>query len=302
MFVEYMNKFSAMTYGNCDNVSEHPLDRVCGEVRRLVKEFPQKLTLASTGGPVTGDDVADKRAWQRNTQKLEDAGAMGVEYSLSCPQGGEGAEGAIVSQSAELSAKIVDWVMEVSKPDVPKLFKLTGAVTSIERIVSAIRNVFKRYPQKKCGITLANSFPALTWKSLDVTSSSRWDSGVVVGMSGEGVVPISYLTLAGVRSLGVSISGNGGVMNAEEAAHFIALGCETVQVCTVATKFGYQVRSHSHYPTMLTYVLQIIRDLMSGLSHLMKRRGFESISQLRGAALPSPIVPFEQLPAEKKIR
>ena len=57
---------------------------------QLVKEFPDRLTLASTGGPVTGRDEADKAVWQSNTRKLESAGAMGVEYSLSCPQGGDG--------------------------------------------------------------------------------------------------------------------------------------------------------------------------------------------------------------------
>jgi len=38
------------------------------------------------------------------------AGAMGVEYSLSCPQGGDGTEGDIVSQNAALTAKIIDWI------------------------------------------------------------------------------------------------------------------------------------------------------------------------------------------------
>ena len=90
---EYMSVVGPSTYGNCDNVSGHPLDRVCQEVGRLIKEFPDRLTLASTGGPVTGRDEADKAVWQSNTRKLESAGAMGVEYSLSCPQGGDGTRG-----------------------------------------------------------------------------------------------------------------------------------------------------------------------------------------------------------------
>ena len=52
----YLFALTRSTYGNCDNVSGHPLDRVCREVERLVKEFPDRLTLASTGGPVTGND------------------------------------------------------------------------------------------------------------------------------------------------------------------------------------------------------------------------------------------------------
>jgi hypothetical protein len=95
---EYMVTFSDNTYGNSDNVSGHTLDRVCKEVARLVKEYPDRLTAASTGGPVTGDDEADKKAWQSNTRKLEAAGAMAVEYSLSCPLGGDGTKGDIVSQ------------------------------------------------------------------------------------------------------------------------------------------------------------------------------------------------------------
>ncbi len=106
-------------------------------------EFPDRLTLASTGGPVTGCDEGDRAFWQSNTRKLEDAGAMGVEYSLSCPQGGDGTNGDLVSQSAELTAKIVGWVMETGDPDVPKLFKLTGAVTAIQPIIRAIQEVLR---------------------------------------------------------------------------------------------------------------------------------------------------------------
>jgi glutamate synthase (NADPH/NADH) small chain len=161
---EYMVTFTENTYGNSDNVSGHHLDRVCEEVARLVKEYPDRLTAASTGGPVTGNDEADKKAWQSNTLKLEKAGAMAIEYSLSCPQGGDGTKGDIVSQDPELAAKIIDWVMEVSNPEVPKLFKLTGAVTAIWQVVNAIKQVYAKYPHKKAGITLANSFPALSFR------------------------------------------------------------------------------------------------------------------------------------------
>ena len=102
---EYMFSFSPSTYANADNVSGHPLERVCREIKQLVKRWPDRLTMASTGGPVSGHDESDKAGWQSNTRKLEAAGAMGIEYSLSCPQGGDGAEGDIVSQNAELAAE-----------------------------------------------------------------------------------------------------------------------------------------------------------------------------------------------------
>jgi ferredoxin len=205
---EYMVTFDANTYGNSDNVSGHPLDRVCKEVAKLVKEYPDRLTAASTGGPVTGDDEADRKAWQSNTLKLEKAGAMAIEYSLSCPQGGDGTKGDIVSQDPELSAKIIGWVMEVSNPEIPKLFKLTGAVTAIWQVVNAIKQVYAKYPHKKAGITLANSFPALAFRER-LSGKGSWEEGMIVGMSGEGVAPISNLTISKAVNLGVPISGNG---------------------------------------------------------------------------------------------
>ncbi len=284
---EYMTKYDDSTFGNCDNVSGHALDRVCGEVRRLVEEYPDRLTMASTGGPVTGDDEADKAQWQSNTKKLEDAGAMGIEYSLSCPQGGEGTEGDIVSQSAPLTAKIIDWVMEVSDPDVPKLFKLTGAVTSIMKIMRAIKGVFDRYPEKKAGVTLANTFPVLSFREgkNDEGDDAAWDEAILFGMSGEGVLPISYNTLASVAGAGVTVSGNGGVMDYIGAANFLALGTNSVQVCTIVEKYGYGIHA----------------ELCEGLSHLMKARGFDSVEALIGYLAPDPVTDFMDLSPEKKI-
>ena len=44
---EYMNCFTEKTWGNCDNVSEHTLDRVCGEIKKLLNLYPDRLTGAS---------------------------------------------------------------------------------------------------------------------------------------------------------------------------------------------------------------------------------------------------------------
>jgi len=279
---EYMFVLGASTCGNCDNVSAHPLERVCREVSRLAKEFPERLTLASTGGPVTGHDEEDKAVWQSNTRKLQDAGAMGVEYSLSCPQGGDGTHGDVVSQNAELTAKIIDWVMEASGDDNPKLFKLTAAVTAIQPIIKAIQEVFARYPNKKAGVTLANSFPSLAFRK---AADRRWEEGVVIGMSGAGVLPISNLTLAKVSSTGIAVSGNGGAMTYRDAANFLALGAQTVQFCTAVMKYG----------------LGYVDELHSGLSYLMEERGFRSVKELIGSALPNPITDFGALSPTKKL-
>ena len=279
---EYMFAYTPYTYANADNVSGHALDRVCGEVGELVRKWPERLTMASTGGPVTGNDEADRAGWQSNTKKLEAAGAMGIEYSLSCPQGGDGTEGAIVSQNAALTTKIIDWIMQVGDPDIPKLFKLTAAVTSIVPILRAIRKALNQYPNKKAGITLANSFPTLAFRP---TTGRIWEEGVIVGMSGEGVTPISYLTLAQAVPEGIEISGNGGPMNYKAAMDFLALGVKTVQFCTLVMKQGYG----------------IIHDLESGTSFMMQERGIRSMKELIGIAQPNPITDFMALTSTKKI-
>ena len=238
--------------------------------------------MASTGGPVTGNDEEDRKVWVSNTIKLENAGAMGIEYSLSCPQGGDGTKGDIVSQDAELTAKIIGWVMEAGSPDVPKLFKLTAAVTAIYPIITAIKEVFAKYPHKKAGVTLANTFPALSFRK---GKKSNWEEGVVVGLSGEGVIPISNLTLANVSGMGITVSGNGGPMDYKAAADFLALGAKTVQFCTIVMKHGYG----------------IIDELHSGLSYLLKERGLKSVGELIGRALPNPVTGFMELTPVKKI-
>jgi dihydropyrimidine dehydrogenase (NAD+) subunit PreT len=280
---EYMFVLGRRTYGNCDNVSGHSLDRVCREIEELSREFPDRLTVASTGGPVTGAGELDRAVWQANTRKLETAGAMAIEYSLSCPQGGDGTRGDIVSQDADLTAQIIEGVLSGAlRPDVPKLFKLTGAVTAIAPILQAARTVFSRYPKHQAGVTLANSFPGLAFRP---GAKAEWDEGIVIGLSGEGILPISYLTLAKAAGFGGRISGNGGPMNYRQAADFLALGAETVQFCTLALHYG----------------VEIVEDLHAGLSGLLEALGLDSVSALIGRALPKPIRDFPDLTALKRI-
>lgn len=261
----YMAKFGGgNSYGNCDNVSALPLETHCANISLLRKEFPNCLIAGSTGGSLTGSVEADRASWVKHTKMLEAAGAMLVEYSLSCPQGGEGAEaGMIASQNCEMSARIVDWVLGGgTNPNIPKVFKLTAAVSNIATIVSAVHEVFARYPGAKAGITLANSFPAM---------DSSWAPGQpifsrVVGLSGEAVLPITRAALAGVpRNLRMCISANGGIISARHAAEVIALGCSSVQICTAATVLGL------HY----------IDHLKRSLSHLLAENGIARVEMLR---------------------
>jgi dihydropyrimidine dehydrogenase (NAD+) subunit PreA len=213
---------------------------------------------------------------------------------LSCPQGGEGArDNAICSQSAAASAAVVEWILSGANPTVPKLFKLTAAVSSICAIVDALLEVFAHHPNAKCGITLANSFPSLDMIGNDDSASGATRQGVwrrrgrVVGMAGDGVLPITRLALASVQPLGVVVSGNGGVLDAQDAADLMALGASSIQICTAATALGVEYVEH----------------LKSSLSHLLRYHGFASAQALIGATMRNGpnVTPFLQLSATKRI-
>ena len=136
---------------------------------------------------------------------------------------------------------------------------------SIKTIANAIKKVYDKYPNKKAGITLANSFPSMCFRK---GYKEEWEQGVVVGMSGRGVVPISNLSLSTASDCGLVISGNGGPMNYLEAANFLALGAKNVQFCTLVMRDG----------------LDVIDELNSGLSYFMKERGINSVEELIGIA------------------
>ena len=80
--------------------------------------------------------------------------------------------------------------------------------------------MFAEFPQAKAGITLANSFPSVAFRGiarwLRLDFGDKWPKGVVVGLAGQGVLPISYKSLADVAHLGVIISGRGEQANCRQ--------------------------------------------------------------------------------------
>lgn len=68
---------------------------------------------------------------------------------------------------------------------------------------------------------------------------------------------------------GRSLSGIGGVETGEDAAQFILVGANAVQVCTGVMKFGYE----------------LIRPLCEELLAFMEKHDFESLDDFRGHSL-----------------
>lgn len=66
---------------------------------------------------------------------------------------------------------------------------------------------------------------------------------------------------------GVSLSGIGGVNTGGDAAEFILLGSDTVQVCSGIMMHGYP----------------LVKRLAGGMQAFMQRHGFSSIAEFKGA-------------------
>ena len=232
---EYMFAFDRTTYGNCDNVSGHPLDRVCREVERLRTEYPDRLTLASTGGPVTGDDDLDRTVWQSNTASSRRP-APGHRVQPLLPAGRRRHQGRhrLAGRRADRQDhRLGDGGRRPGGAQAVQAHR-RGHLDRPDhrRDQGGLRRATRG---TKAGVTLANTFPTLAFRP---GAKERWEEGIVVGMSGAGVTPISNLTLAKVSHLGVAVSGNGGPMDYHAAAHFLALGARTVQFCTIVMKYG----------------------------------------------------------------
>ncbi len=69
---------------------------------------------------------------------------------------------------------------------------------------------------------------------------------------------------------GLPISGIGGIETWSDAAQYIALGCGTVQVCTAAMVYGFK----------------IVEEMKAGLEMWMDEKGYSSIEDFRGQAIP----------------
>jgi NADPH-dependent glutamate synthase beta subunit-like oxidoreductase len=223
------------------------LDRACADVERLRQEFPDRLTLVAASAPVTGDLEADAGCWEAITRRLDAAGAMGVEYAVS--------PGDALTHDPGAWARLIDRLLAMSDPGVPRLFKLTAAATA-DRMLAAIAAAFARHCDKRAGVTLAGAPPAPA-------------SALRAAGAGDEVA------LASAARRGLVVSSDREPMDYRTAARLLALGARTVQVGAAA----------------ITYGLGVVHELQAGLSFFLAERGLRSVSELVGSAAAQIIPP-----------
>ena len=95
------------------------------------------------------------------------------------------------------------------------------------------------------------------------------------GYSCKAILPIALRMCMEVAQLirdefpGRSLSGIGGIESGRDAAQFILLGCDTVQVCTYVMKVGYRC----------------VRQMLDELAAFMDAHQFRTLADFRGHSL-----------------
>ena len=249
-----------MGLNNIELISDRPIEVNLREISEVKKQFPKHAVIASLM-------VESKReTWHEIVRRAEDAGSDGLELNFGCPHGmSERGMGSAVGQVPEYTTMITEWVKEVART--PVLVKLTPNITDIRAIARAAKK------GGADGMSAINTINSITGIDLD-TFTPRPNVGGKSshgGYCGPAVKPIALNLVQQAASIpdALPISGIGGIGNWRDAAEFILLGCQSVQVCTAAMHYGFR----------------IVEDMIDGLSNWMDEKGFRTIEDFRGRSL-----------------
>ncbi len=272
--VNYKDK-RMMGFNNIELITDRPLAINLKEIEEVKKYFPDHAVIASLM-------VETKEQWHQIVRDVQNAGADGIELNFGCPHGMcERGMGSAVGQEPKVLEHIVSWVMEVAT--IPVIVKLTPNITDITlpamaakrgggNAISMINTI-----QSIVGVDLDNFVP---YPIVDGQSSNG-------GYCGPAVKPIALNMVKNCAihpDINLPISGIGGIESWRDAVEHILLGASSVQVCTAVMHYGFG----------------IIREMKSGLEQYMDDKGFATIDQMVGKALPN-VKTWENLNLDYKV-
>ncbi|SFB26594.1 dihydropyrimidine dehydrogenase (NAD+) subunit PreA [Acetitomaculum ruminis DSM 5522] len=253
-------------FKNIEQISDHTLEENLGFLRRLKREYPDKIIIAS----IMGQNEAE---WTKLARLMEEAGADMIECNFSCPQMAKEGLGSDVGTNPSLVAKYTAATKKGTK--IPVLAKMTPNITKMqEPAIAAIR-------EKADGLAAINTIKSIMNVDLNNFSTAPNVGGKcsVGGYSGKAVKPIALRFINDMKQekelKNIPISGMGGIETWKDAAEFIAMGCETVQITTAVMQYGYR----------------IIDDLKEGLSDYLAKNNFKSVKEMVGLALENIVAP-----------
>ena len=244
---------------NIELLSHETLRYWIDGIKYLKKKHPSKVIIASIMAPV------ERKEWQNLVETLNNTPIDAFELNFSCPHGmPERNIGMAIGTSAEVSILITSWVKSVATK--PVFVKLTPNVTDITWIGKAVE---RAGADGFSAINTVQSFMGIDIDTLEPVLNIDGYS-TYGGLSGEAVKPIGFKCVAQLRqNSNLPILGMGGISSWEDAAQYIILGSDAVQVCTEVMLNGYG----------------IINGLKTGLLNYLETKGFNNISELKNIAV-----------------
>lgn len=249
---------------NIELISDRPFDTWIDEFKQLKNEYPDRVLIASIMEEFRRD------AWVEIVERCQEAGVDAFECNFSCPHGlPERRMGSAMGENPEILEEVCGWVMSAAK--VPVWAKMTPNVTHIE---DPSRAALRAGCQ---GISAINTIRSVIGVDLETLRPEPSVEGFTTpgGYSCKAVMPIALRMCMEIARVvrdefpGRSLSGMGGIESGRDAAQFILLGCDTVQVCTYVMKVGYRC----------------IHEMTAELLAFMEHHGFETLADFKGHSL-----------------
>lgn len=256
-------------FKNIEQISDHTLEENISFLKQLKKDYPTKIIIASIMGQ-------NNEEWTYLAKLMTEAGADIIECNFSCPHMAANGLGSDVGQNPQL---VQEYTQATKRgTHLPVLAKMTPNIGNME--IPAIAAM----EAGADGIAAINTIKSIMNVNLNTFSSGPDVEGKtsVGGYSGKAVKPIALRFIQAMKSheklTGAPISGMGGIETWRDAAEFLALGCENLQVTTSVMQYGYRV----------------IEDMLEGMKLYLSTHGYTSISEIVGKALPN-IISAEEL-------
>ena len=274
-------------FKNMEQISDKPTEQNFEYIYRLCRDYPEHITVAS----IMGSSVEE---WKQLAKMAEQAGVKLIEGNFSCPQMTSHDMGSDVGTNNELVEAYSRAVTETTK--IPFIAKMTPNCKNMEEHARA---AIKGGAAAVSAINTIKSITNIDFENMTAMPVVNGKSSIS-GYSGAAVKPIALRFCAQVLQdqeihklvksnghdygHGHEMSGIGGIETWRDAAEFLALGCRNLQVTTAIMQYGFR----------------IVEDMISGLSYFMDERGYNSLDEFIGVALPN-IIPAEELNRDYKV-
>jgi len=251
-------------FKNIEQISEYSLEENLKYLKQLKKDYPTKVLVASIMGQ-------NEDEWTELARLMTEAGVDIIECNFSCPHMAANGLGSDVGQNPDMVAAFTEATKRGTH--LPILAKMTPNIGNMEiPAMAAVKSGAD-------GIAAINTIKSIMNVNLETFTSGPDVKGKtsVGGYSGKAVKPIALRFIQAMKDcktlVDVPISGMGGIETWRDAAEFMALGCENLQITTAVMQYGYR----------------IIEDLIEGMTLYLSENGILNVSDIVGKALPKII-------------